>query len=187
MIELQVLDFGENNISRLSDDLVRDVPLAQINFGGNSLQKLPFALSGRYLSSSFVLNMSGNPLTSFSSENPHNFSVMDLYLSDTNVSFLRAEEFGSYPNLHRLVIKRNPLTSLPPSAFSLLPNLHLLDLSENGVEEIKRDAFIGLVTLKSLNLSHNSIKTLDQFHSDLVGLQVRDRNHSLSPQIRYLN
>ncbi|XP_035710126.1 protein artichoke [Folsomia candida] len=185
---LQVVDFGENNISRVSDDLVRNVSLTQINFGGNSLQKVPFAFSERFVTSAFVLNMSGNPLINFYTENhpSRNFSVMDLYLCETNVSFLTSEEFKIYPRLHRLVIKRNPLTLLPPAGFSSLQNLNLLDLSENAIEDLKHDSFIGLVTLKSLNLSHNSIKTLQPFHPHLAGLQDLDLSFNqlsrLSPE-----
>ncbi len=170
-----MVDFGENNISRVSEDLVRNVSLTQMNFGGNSLIKVPFAFSNLYLTSTFVLNMSGNPLVNFYTENhsSQNFSVMDLYLCDTNVSFLTSEEFKIYPALHRLVIKRNPLTLLPPDAFSSLRNLQQLDLSENAIESLQFDFGIGLLSLKSLNISHNSIKMMQPFHSDLVGLQVR--------------
>lgn len=158
----------------MRDDLVRNVSLTQINFGGNSLQKVPFAFSERFVSTSFLLNMSGNPLLNFYTENHPslNYSVMDLYLCDTNVSFLTSEEFKIYPRLHRLVIKRNPLSLLPPGAFSSLQNLNLLDLSENGIEDLNHDSFIGLVTLKSLNLSNNLIKNLEPFHPHLAGLQV---------------
>jgi Leucine-rich repeat (LRR) protein len=138
------VDFGENNISRVNDDFVRNMSLTQINFGGNSLQKVPFAFSERFVVSSFVLNMSGNPLLNFYTENhpSKNFSVMDLYLCETNVSFLTSEEFKIYPRLHRLVIKKNPISLLPPSAFSELQNLNLLDLSENAIEDLKHDSLV---------------------------------------------
>ena len=174
MPSLEVADFGENSLSRLNDDYLKNVTLTQINFGGNGLQKIPFSFSSMYLTTPYVLNMSGNPLLNFYTENhpSWNFSVMDLTLSDTNVSFLTSEEFKVYPKLHRLVIKRNPLINLPSHAFSSLVNLNLLDLSENDIENLKHDSFTGLLQLKSLNLSHNRIKSLTSFHTHLSGLQV---------------
>jgi Leucine-rich repeat (LRR) protein len=175
---LQVVDFGENNISRVGNEFVRNLSLSQINFGGNSMDKVPYAFSDKWLgsggSSGFVLNMSGNPLMNFYTEDHHqtNFSVMDLYLCDTNVGYLMSEEFKVYPRLHRLVIKRNPLSVLPPAAFSSLEHLSLLDLSENAIEEVKVESFVGLMQLKSLNLSRNMIKIVETFHSSLSGLQV---------------
>jgi len=183
---LQVVDFGENNISRVANDFVKNLSLSQINFGGNSMEKVPYAFSDKWVGGgspnsqvSFVLNMSGNPLINFYTEDHHNtnFSVMDLYLCDTNVSYLTSEEFKIYPRLHRLVIKRNPLSILPPAAFSNLANLNLLDLSENAIEEVTFDSFTGLLQLKSLNLSHNRIKDVQPFHTNLGGLQVR-LNHN---------
>jgi Leucine-rich repeat (LRR) protein len=127
-----------------------------------------------YLTTPYVLNMSGNPLLNFYTENhpAWNFSALDLYLTETNVSFLTSEEFKIYPNLHRLVIKRSPVSSLPSLAFSFLVNLLSLDLSENDIENLKHDSFAGLLQLKSLNLSHNRIKSLTSFHTHLSGLQV---------------
>lgn len=138
------------------------------------MQKVPFAFSERFITSPFLLNMSGNPLINFYTENhpSKNFSVMDLYLSDTNVSFLTSEQFKIYPKLHRLVVKRNPISILSPNAFASLSHLNLLDLSENDIEDVNHDSFTGLVQLKSLNLSHNRIKTLTSFHPHLGGLQV---------------
>ena len=175
MPNLEVIDLGENNISRLADDFLRNATLSQINLGGNALQKIPFALSSNYVENPYVLNMSGNPLLNFYTENhpSFNFSVMDLYLTETNVSFLTSEEFKIYPKLHRLVIRGNPLSSIPSSAFVALGHLNLLDLSENQIEDFKDDSFAGLIQLKSLNLSHNRIKSLSIFHGDMAGLQVR--------------
>ncbi len=172
---LQVIDVAENNVTSIPSDFVKNVSLTQLNFGGNGLQKVPFAFSERFITTPFLLNMSGNPLINFYTENhpSKNFSVMDLYLSDTNVSFLTSEQFKIYPNLHRLVMKRNPISLLPPNAFSSLSHLNLLDLSENDIEICEDNSFTGLVQLKSLNLSHNRIKTLSSFHPHLAGLQVR--------------
>lgn len=172
---LQVIDIAENNVTSVPSDFVKNVSLTQLNFGGNGLQKVPFAFSERFITTPFLLNMSGNPLINFYTENhpSKNFSVMDLYLSDTNVSFLTSEQFKIYPNLHRLVMKRNPISLLPPNAFSSLSHLNLLDLSENDIEICEDNSFTGLVQLKSLNLSHNRIKTLSSFHPHLGGLQVR--------------
>lgn len=171
---LEVADFGENNISKISSDFVKNVSLTQLNFGGNAMQKVPFAFSERFITTPFLLNMSANPLINFYTENhpSKNFSVMDLYLSETNVSFITSEQFKIYPKLHRLVVKRNPISILPPNGFASLTNLNLLDLSENDIEDIKHDSFSGLTQLKSLNLSHNRIKTLSDFHPHLGGLQV---------------
>jgi len=184
---LQVVDFGENNLSHISDELVQNMSLNQINFGGNGLRKIPFAFSDQFVSSSFVLNMSGNPLISFYTENhpQRNISVMDLYLSDTPVTYLMDGEFKIYPKLRRLVIKRSPMRSIPPKTFSILDHLNLLDLSENDIDDVQLDSFMGLVQLKSLNLSHNRIKSLTSFHPHLAGLQVRS-NISLSSSCVYV-
>ncbi|XP_069798780.1 leucine-rich repeat-containing protein 26 [Dendropsophus ebraccatus] len=70
---------------------------------------------------------------------------------------LKTLSFYKYPNLNRLELHNNLISSIDPQAFRNLQNLSYLDLSSNQLMSLKPEVFRPLSGLKTLNLGNNRI------------------------------
>lgn len=88
------------------------------------------------------------------------------------IESIAAEAFADIPNIFRVDLSRNDLTSaaLRSDVFRGRPNedqfnslsLTELDLSQNKIEQINRDLFQYLVRLRRLSLAFNALNTLSE-------------------------
>lgn len=97
-----------------------------------------------------------------------------MYISQTNLTILTSQEFEPFPALQHLFLVQNRISRISPGAFNHLQNLLTLDLSINELELLPKERLQGLKSLRSLNVSHNSLRSLEEFTSELIYLQVLD-------------
>ena len=121
------------------------------------------------------LSLSNCSLSSFNLSLP-NLRSMDL--SDNEVRELRADQFLGLPNLRRLSVAGNPLTTLfspTPSPSSSFPSVLSLDLSRVEMR-VLHVAVLGVFpSLHTLNLSQCRVE------------RVADRGFQPLPQLRHLD
>ena len=108
-------------------------------------------------------------------------NVKYLGLGYNSLDKLHENFFDYFPNLEKLELYANNLTSLPElklpklkfldissnklelsqNIFQYLNELEFLDIGGNELTKLNPDVFSGLNSLKTLNLSENQIETLD--------------------------
>ena len=84
-----------------------------------------------------------------------NGSLLELDLSNNQISIIKNNNFIHVKALERLDLSYNVITDIEPNAFSLLTLLHFVDLSNNQLVVVPANVFAPLITLKILKLSSN--------------------------------
>ena len=85
-----------------------------------------------------------------------------LEIDEYSSASIVPEDFAGLTGLPSVRIRQSPaLTTIPANAFSQIPNLARLDLRNNNISSVHEDAFNGLTALSFLELRFNSLTTLD--------------------------
>ena len=154
------LDMSNNQINHLPSALLQSLPLQSLLLANNTLSVLdPDLLTGQKQLE--LLDLSGNLLAS-SALSPlltrDMFSLLELDLSGNLLDSLRPDFLLTLPNIQKLRLAANRLSSLQlsPSLFQLRE----LDLSHNKLVKIEADNFNGLESLTHLSLAANQIQTI---------------------------
>jgi hypothetical protein len=111
--------------------------------------------------------------------------IINLNLSDQNITALKAGDFDGLSSLRILTLYKNTLSSLPVDIFSGLDSLNRLDLGSNQLSSLPVGIFSGLSSLNRLNLSYNHLTSLpaDSFSglSSLSSLSLSSNRLSSLP------
>ncbi|XP_074644226.1 leucine-rich repeat neuronal protein 1-like [Tubulanus polymorphus] len=138
-----------------SNRLLKD--LRTIDCAKAKLRKFPQDVP----SNAEALLLQGNAINVISEHLPKLTNLMELDLSDNDISNLGYMPlFENMTKLQYLSLSRNSLKMLYHGSFSGLVNLVELDLSDNNLENMETHAFGGLNSLKTINLGQNNLKTL---------------------------
>ncbi|XP_053572106.1 platelet glycoprotein Ib alpha chain [Bombina bombina] len=105
------------------------------------------------------LDLSNNFLSSIHVDD--SLPLEDLVL--VNNSIRNIPIFSKLPNLLKLVLFNNQITSVPDNAFSGLTNLKELDLGSNNISKLSEQVFEDLLALDSLDLSHNNLVEVPRY------------------------
>ena len=112
--------------------------------------------------------------------------IINLNLSDQNITALKAGDFDGLSSLRILTLYKNTLISLPVDIFSGLDSLNRLDLGSNQLSSLPVGIFSGLSSLNRLNLSYNHLTSLpaDSFSglSSLSSLSLSSNRLSSLPE-----
>ena len=115
----------------------------------------------------------------------HLSAVMELDLSDRNLSMLSAGDFAGLSGLLTLNLKKAQLGALPEGIFAGLSSLATLKLQENGLGSLPVGVFSGLSALADLQLDKNNISALsaDVFSglSSLATIDLSDNSLTALP------
>ena len=96
-------------------------------------------------------------------------SVIELDLSQMEVTSLKAGDFAGLSDLLGLSLEDNQLTTIPEDIFDGLGNLLTLSLSGNQITKLPEDTFDGLTSMWVLDLSDNGITALEEDIFDGLG------------------
>ena len=111
--------------------------------------------------------------------------IINLNLSDQNITALKAGDFDGLSSLRILTLYKNTLSSLPVDIFSGLDSLNRLDIGSNQLSSLPAGIFSGLSSLNRLNLSYNHLTSLpaDSFSglSSLSSLSLSSNRLSSLP------
>ena len=111
--------------------------------------------------------------------------IINLNLSDQNITALKAGDFDGLSSLRILTLYKNTLSSLPVDIFSGLDSLNRLDLGSNQLSSLPVGIFSELSSLNRLNLSYNHLTSLpaDSFSglSSLSSLSLSSNRLSSLP------
>ena len=86
--------------------------------------------------------------------------IINLNLSDQNITTLKAGDFDGLSSLRILTLYKNTLSSLPVGIFSGLSSLNRMDIGSNQLSSLPVGIFSGLSSLNRLNLSYNRLSSL---------------------------
>ena len=86
--------------------------------------------------------------------------MIDLDMSNNQISRLDADAFVKFPKLQVVRFKRNLLGSLPKGLFDSNPLMYDIDFSQNGIADIPEDLFKSTFHVRFLNLENNKISEL---------------------------
>ena len=186
------LDMSNNQINHLPSSLLHSLPLQTLLLANNTLSSLDLnLLTGQKQLE--LLDLSGNLLPSSAlspSLTRDMFSLLHLDLSHNMIDNLRPEFLETLPNLQKLRVASNKLSSLSlsPSLFQLRE----LDLSDNKLVKIDSDNLAGLESLTHLSLAANQIQTIHSATfrnaSQILVLDISDNQlMSLPESLKYLD
>ena len=123
-------------------------------------------------------NQSQNTMCPICRQFLHGFylDVTELDLSYKNLRELPTNYFLAYPNLKKLNLYGNKLSSLPESLFTLT-NLEILHLNKNKLTVLP-PSIGNLTSLKKLTLSCNQLTSLPTSISNLTSLKSLGLSHN---------
>ncbi|KAI8482932.1 hypothetical protein Bbelb_393500 [Branchiostoma belcheri] len=90
-------------------------------------------------------------------------STETFLMNDNQMIAVSLIAVSRLPNLLKLSLEDNSITTLERSPFRLRPNLQILRLGGNKISQVVRDAFRGLSQLLKLFLDRNNIETVEAF------------------------
>ena len=135
---LKVLFLNENKLTQLPQNLSVHVP---------ALRKL-------YMSDSYLIKS----LSRLSLETA--FNLEKIYLRDSGILQLKAEDFYNNTALLHLNIQHNQIRKIDANAFTGLRRLRYLHLDDNLIRDLPKDTFKPLINLSKMTVSSNSITTI---------------------------
>ena len=153
--QLGSVDIGSNNLTEFPLFL-QELPIKTLNLTHNQITSPDPDISLPLLQS---VNISANNLKgvpSFLLRSPH---LLELYLTNNNLSALDETVLSSIPELNTLDLSQNNLRTLPKS-FSKLNKLNTLDLSHNEFSSLP-SCLNQLADLTSLDLSYNLLREIE--------------------------
>jgi leucine-rich repeat protein SHOC2 len=169
MTKLRHLSLSCNKLSFIPSELYCLSNLTHLNLSSNQIIHISNQINK--LTQLQFLNLSSNQLTEF----PDDISSL-LHLSELWIYNNKLNQFSSQlpPNLVRLNLDRNSITSISSTTLSSLTQLQYLNLSDNQITTLPTQ--IGLLTsLQELNLNNND--NLSFIPSDLVSEKHELENH----------
>ena len=118
-----------------------------------------------------------------------NNNVIELNLSENNISDISAIIKMNYNNLKKFNLSKNRIDNILPLENLELNNLEILDLSYNKLKEINSLSKINLINLTDLNLGNNQIndisslenmkcpnlRGIDLFNNEILDITVFER------------
>lgn len=87
------------------------------------------------------------------------FNLNTLSIQDSQLVYLKSENFHGMQNLEYLNLKRNKLTSLQLNVFTSLTKLRAISLAHNQIKEIQNDIFSYDQDLETIYLEDSQIET----------------------------
>ncbi|XP_063673965.1 lutropin-choriogonadotropic hormone receptor-like isoform X2 [Bolinopsis microptera] len=160
---LRKLDLSGNSIKNLTETSLRKTEqLETLYLQHNSLHHL--VLPSRHLPNLHELDVSGNKLT----EPPHcSTSLLLLYVSDNEISRLPAKHFKSAGRLKDLDLSHNKIEWIEKGLLKLMPEIDRLHLEGNKISsleelELSENSFLTMLDLGSNGISHVPDNFFDQ-------------------------
>lgn len=183
---LETLDFADNILTSIPDNVNQFSYLKVLNLGNNSLASVPNSLS--QCQSLEVLNLSGNKLRSFTFISEKNVALNHINLANNELGKVEIKTLS--PTFTTLELQKNKITSLfleaislqklnisnnhdkiiQPALFETLQNLTHLNMSQLYVERIPNEIGL-LVKLEELDISLNMLTNLPKSIINLVELK----------------
>eukprot|EP00051_Salpingoeca_urceolata_P026923 m.479283 g.479283 ORF g.479283 m.479283 type:complete len:1737 (+) comp21395_c0_seq1:185-5395(+) len=125
-----------------------------------------------------TLNIKRNQLQGNVFEQLRNSTLLETLLLDTNTitSIPNTTDLFDFPELQRLSLFGNQISSLPANAFGSLSRLRVLNLDLNGLTTVPVGSLAGLTSLETLSFNSNEIQGLDNASTfeSLVSLHTLD-------------
>lgn len=137
--------------------------LTRVDFSRNSIEnvdRLAFMGANNLTS----LNLSHNKINHLDSEIFSTSKLLDLDLSNNNLTALEEHVFDNITELKHLRLSFNPIGNLKIETFTYLTNLETLDLKKTNISDIELGTFSHQHKLTALDLSQNNLKKLDFNH-----------------------
>eukprot|EP00111_Clytia_hemisphaerica_P001967 TCONS_00005536-protein len=138
LTRLKVLYLNENKLTQLPQNLSVHVP---------TLRKL-------YMSDNYLLKS----LSRQSLETA--FNLEKIYLRDSGILRLKADDFYNNTALLHLNIQHNRIRRIDVNAFTGLRRLRFLHLDNNIIRELPKHVFNQLINLNKMSVSSNSISSI---------------------------
>ncbi|XP_078609890.1 uncharacterized protein LOC144881063 isoform X2 [Branchiostoma floridae x Branchiostoma japonicum] len=202
LVSLRVLDLSNNKIKRITPKAFKHTKqLEKLFLNNNQYRKLSKNVFPPTLK---ALHFKGNKLTELSRKPFRTLRGLEvLELSDNKIKHVKSNTFNSLRGLvslslagnqlravpeafqylnstQRLIMKENPLRTVPAYSFANLASLLNLDLSKCNISQIHQSAFVGLELLETLSLKQNIIehfpKAIFNFSTTLQKLDVSGNN-----------
>ena len=133
--------------------------LRELFLEGNFLQNIPSEIFND-VPNLYFLNLNKNLLTSdflFIQNLPNLFR---LHLAGNRLTTLQVGMFPNFSQLDDLYLIDNNITSIIPGTFQQLSSLSMLSLQNNQLKNLSPGAFKGLSQLRNLHLSNNMLDDL---------------------------
>lgn len=170
---LETLDLSHNRIETIPTDIRFPMNLRTLSLAYNNISNWLYIHPNTLLQSAIylhTLNLAGNPLKSFSSNDEHlllvSSSLRWLDLSDCQITKVGGPLILSgMINLEHLSLSGNPITSIPDM---IATKLLSLDLSRCQITSLRPTVFSHMPTLTSVYLSQNPRLMLSQSNGEFV-------------------
>ena len=112
--------------------------------------------------------------------------IRRLWVPDSDISTLKADDFKGLTSLTNLLLNENPLSELPEKIFNGLINLEVLNVRRTALSQLPEGVFQDLKSLQILSLEENSLSGLPEgvFHGlgSLKRLTLDDNSLSTLPE-----
>lgn len=168
---LKSLSLNYNRIRVITMEALQVVnQLQKLSISHNIIQEVPENTFKNFTQLA-ILNLSGNKIKNVTLET---FAPVKNTLQELDIGFNNLSELPEFelPQLSKLVVAGNQLTSLSSKAFLYLPELQHLDLSKNKFATLPVDLFSPLSRLGNLDLSYNKLNKVQsgQFNETFISV-----------------
>ncbi|XP_003971912.2 leucine-rich alpha-2-glycoprotein-like [Takifugu rubripes] len=190
--QLHTLDFTENKLSELPEDVFSHAPLSSLVLKANRLEKVDAKWFPNNSNLTW-LDLSGNLLTRIPASLLQKLSHLEnLDISDNRVDRIPSNVFSPLSKLERLNLQDNKLASLDAATFQSTSKVLYLFLSRNKLSKLPQNLFQGLTQVRVLSLDDNHLRhiptgLLDPLTSlDDEGLDLTGNPWLCDGQMKYL-
>jgi Leucine-rich repeat (LRR) protein len=162
--ELGALYVSNNKISRIHVDAFEGTKkLVFLDLEANQLTELPDGIF-KNLNELDWLSLSGNRLGDNLQSDLFKplKSLQYLYLSNCEITEIKAKWFETTSQLYYLEMSNNRIRELPRDIFHNLNNMRHIIMAGNQIKILNYNSFGTLTYLKSLNFNDNSIEAIDE-------------------------
>lgn len=170
---LETLDLSHNRIEAIANDIRFPVNLRTLSLANNNISNWLFIHPNTLLRSAIhlhTLNLAGNPLKSFST-NDERLLLVSSSLRWLDVSECQIMKVGGplvlsgMVNLEHLSLSGNPIAGIPDL---FAAKLYSLDLSRCQITSLRRTVFSHMPELTTVDLSQNARLSLSQSNGEFV-------------------